>query len=66
MVIIFFTFWPDLFISTAMLSNISALTGGPLEGDTYQIAQFHAHWGGENGRGSEHTVDGKVGYNSFR
>ena len=37
----------------------SALTGGPLEGE-YQLAQFHAHWGGENSRGSEHTVDGKV------
>ena len=39
--------------------SVSALTGGPLEG-TYQLAQFHAHWGGENSRGSEHTVDGKV------
>ena len=38
-----------------------ALSGGPLEG-TYQLAQFHAHWGGENSRGSEHTVDGKVKY----
>jgi len=38
----------------------SSLTGGPLEDDTYQIAQFHAHWGGENSRGSEHTVDGKM------
>ena len=35
------------------------LSGGPLEGE-YQLAQFHAHWGGENARGSEHTVDGKV------
>jgi len=37
----------------------SSLSGGPLD-STYQLAQFHAHWGGENGRGSEHTVDGKV------
>jgi len=37
----------------------SSLSGGPLEGE-YQLAQFHAHWGGENARGSEHTVDGKM------
>ena len=36
----------------------SSLSGGPLD-STYQLAQFHAHWGGENSRGSEHTVDGK-------
>jgi len=41
-------------------SDGSSLTGGPLQNDTYQIAQFHAHWGGENSRGSEHTVDGKM------
>ena len=35
------------------------MSGGPLEGE-YQLAQFHAHWGGENARGSEHTVDGKA------
>lgn len=40
-------------------SLLSGLTGGPLEDDVYQLAQFHAHWGGENARGSEHTVDGK-------
>ena len=38
----------------------AGLTGGPLEEDVYQLAQFHAHWGGENARGSEHTVDGKA------
>jgi len=37
----------------------SSLSGGPLD-STYHLAQFHAHWGGENGRGSEHTVDGKM------
>jgi len=40
-------------------SDGSSLSGGPLEGK-YQLAQFHAHWGGENSRGSEHTVDGKM------
>ena len=44
-----------------MYASFLALSGGPLEG-TYQLAQFHAHWGGENSRGSEHTVDGKVNY----
>ena len=37
----------------------SSLSAGPLEGE-YQLAQFHAHWGGENIRGSKHTVDGKM------
>merc|ERR1712025_50527 len=41
-------------------SGGSTLTGGPLGEDTYQLVQFHAHWGGENSRGSEHTVDGKM------
>lgn len=34
------------------------LTGGLLDGE-YELWQFHAHWGAENDRGSEHTVDGK-------
>ena len=25
----------------------------------YELWQFHAHWGSEDGQGSEHTVDGK-------
>jgi len=36
------------------------LTGGPLGANTYQLDQFHAHWGGENSRGSEHLVDGEA------
>ena len=28
--------------------------------DDHDVCQFHAHWGGEDSRGSEHTVDGKV------
>lgn len=38
--------------------NGSSLVGGPLEGE-YELWQFHAHWGSEDGQGSEHTVDGK-------
>lgn len=26
---------------------------------SYQLAQFHLHWGANNNVGSEHTVDGK-------
>ncbi|CAH1780046.1 unnamed protein product [Owenia fusiformis] len=38
----------------------NTLQGGPLE-NSYEMAQWHAHWGANNCRGSEHTVDG----NSF-
>jgi len=34
------------------------LRGGQLAGD-YQILQLHFHWGANDARGSEHTVDGK-------
>lgn len=37
----------------------STLTGGPLK-DTYQLEQFHCHWGTEDNVGSEHTVDGEA------
>merc|ERR1712016_99717 len=49
----------DPVVDVVYESLLSGLTGGPLEDDVYQLAQFHAHWGGENARGSEHTVDGK-------
>jgi len=39
--------------------NSGMLTGGPLD-DEYQLVQYHAHWGGVNGRGSEHTINGKA------
>lgn len=28
-------------------------------GTTYQFLQFHLHWGSDNSKGSEHTIDGK-------
>jgi len=37
---------------------VSALKGGPLQDDRYQLVQFHFHWGSVNRRGSEHKVDG--------
>jgi len=39
--------------------NKSNLTGGPLEGP-YELVQMHAHWGKQEGRGSEHTINGKM------
>lgn len=33
------------------------LSGGPLE-DKYRLLQFHCHWGSDDTKGSEHTVDG--------
>lgn len=36
----------------------SALSGGPLASDVFQLEQFHCHWGCSDGKGSEHTVDG--------
>lgn len=35
------------------------ITGGELPA-TYKLAQFHFHWGSDDTKGSEHTVDGKA------
>ncbi|KAJ8306081.1 hypothetical protein KUTeg_016626 [Tegillarca granosa] len=35
------------------------VTGGSL-GGTYQVAQFHFHWGANGNSGSEHTINGKA------
>lgn len=37
----------------------SEISGGPLEG-TYRLEQFHFHWGADNSRGSEHTINGAM------
>ena len=44
-----------------LIGNIlfAALKGGPCGDDEFKLWQFHAHWGAEDGRGSEHTVGGK-------
>jgi len=39
-------------------SLTSVISGGALPGH-FKIVQVHAHWGQENGCGSEHTVDGR-------
>lgn len=40
-------------------SNGASLTGGPLGDNTYELLQFHVHFGCVNERGSEHKLDGK-------
>ena len=40
-------------------SNGASLTGGPLGDKTFELLQFHVHFGCANDRGSEHTLDGK-------
>lgn len=37
----------------------SILEGGPLE-HTYQLEQFHFHWGCNDKQGSEHTIEGRA------
>lgn len=36
----------------------TSLQGGPLK-DTYQLEQYHMHWGPDHSSGSEHLVDGQ-------
>ena len=43
---------------TLTLTLVAALSGGPL-GGTYKLVHFHMHWGKDDSKGSEHTVDGK-------
>ncbi|KAK3086570.1 hypothetical protein FSP39_020377 [Pinctada imbricata] len=56
---------PDVDISNTgasvkvQMTQQSELTGGPLKGK-YRLEQFHLHWGSENSKGSEHTVNGKM------
>ena len=38
-------------------SNGASLTRGPLGDKTFELIQFHVHFGCANDRGSEHTLD---------
>ena len=46
------------FAITGFPPNTYNVSGGGL-GDVYTTVQFHLHWGSENTKGSEHTLDGK-------
>ena len=37
----------------------ASLSGGPLGDKTFELLQFHVHYGCANDRGSEHTLDEK-------
>ena len=34
------------------------ISGSALNGHTYSLTQLHFHWGQNDGRGSEHTING--------
>ena len=40
-----------------LAEDVGILEGGNLNG-SYQIKQFHFHWGQDDSEGSEHTVNG--------
>lgn len=40
-------------------SDMTNLSGGPLDKDEYILKQFHFHWGSSSEQGAEHTIDGK-------
>ncbi|PIK49738.1 putative carbonic anhydrase 2 [Apostichopus japonicus] len=39
-------------------SDVCNLSGGPLT-DKYRLLQFHCHWGSDDSKGAEHTIDGQ-------
>ena len=43
------------FILNLLLSRSPDVLG---EGQSYQMLQLHFHWGADNSRGSEHTING--------
>ena len=54
-------FLPNLFqqldVVATLPGDVGVLSGGPLDGD-YQVLQLHFHWGANDTKGSEHTLDG--------
>ncbi|XP_052283370.1 uncharacterized protein LOC127880170 isoform X4 [Dreissena polymorpha] len=42
------------------ITKAGYLTGGPLGKQQFRLEQFHLHWGADDNRGSEHTIDGKM------
>eukprot|EP00091_Calanus_sinicus_P016300 TRINITY_DN355_c0_g1_i5.p1 TRINITY_DN355_c0_g1~~TRINITY_DN355_c0_g1_i5.p1 ORF type:complete len:331 (-),score=87.63 TRINITY_DN355_c0_g1_i5:140-1132(-) len=49
----------QLDVVATLPGDVGVLTGGPLDG-AYQILQLHFHWGSDDTKGSEHTLDGKM------
>jgi carbonic anhydrase len=47
-------------VQVSVESNITNLSGGPLENCEYALKQFHFHWGSNSHHGSEHHIDGTV------
>lgn len=48
----------QLDVIATLPGDVGVLTGGPLTGE-YQILQLHFHWGSDDTKGSEHTLDGE-------
>lgn len=42
---------------SAKIKEVSELSGGPLK-NKFRLEQFHLHWGSNDDKGSEHTIDG--------
>jgi len=49
----------QLDVVATLPGDVGILSGGHLAGD-YQILQLHFHWGADDTKGSEHTLDGKM------
>jgi len=51
----------QLDVISTLPGDVGILKGGPLPaGSEYQILQFHFHWGADDTKGSEHTLNGKM------
>jgi len=49
----------QLDVVSTLNNEYGLLTGGPLGDDKFHILQLHFHWGTDDTKGSEHTLDGK-------
>merc|ERR1712025_1289949 len=49
----------QLDVISTLPGDVGILSGGHLDAD-YQILQLHFHWGSDDTKGSEHTVDGQM------
>jgi len=49
----------QLDVIATLPGDVGILSGGHLAGE-YQILQLHFHWGADDTKGSEHTLDGKM------